>query len=614
MLKTLRLSAAALVCVFCTPAWALRPLVIIDPGGAPPEVLQSITDAVDAITLLAEDQDVREVARLRRRAWDAAQAALQTQGYFAAKVDLDVSEAEGDQPEFWDISIDTGQRTKVQHLGLDFSGAIMQPAYSHRRQQLYDDWLLKPGMPFINDQWSSAKDSLLDQVRSQDFYFASYAKTQALIHPDAAQADLDLVVKSGPAVKMGELQVIGLKRVPESLVRQYVRYEPGQAYNQELLDDWQQSLQSTDFFRGAFVTLDDGTAPAPESPLEDNATVAPRSSLQRHDMDASEPVTLPVRVQLTEGLARSFKGSLGVDSDHGVRAEGLYHQNVVFGKAVALETGAGIDKDNQRLFFDLHLPPNNDASKDSLGILYDHSDIQGLETHMAGLGWKRSQNRKGAGNSRVEYEVHWGGQLSYEKNRISDSDNYEVPSVVASWQWLRRDVNSKYDPREGNLLEVGLGVGMNIKNRQPFYRTSLRAQQWWSFSERDIVSLRGQVGKVWTHTDKLPQEFLWRTGGSRTIRGYRYNSIGVKDGSATVGAPALGIVSLEYTRYFTDIFGANVFVDAGDAAASFKDFQWHLGYGAGVVANTPAGPFYVDLAWAQKDRRVRLVFSIGIAF
>ncbi len=590
-------------------AHAVQPEVIIDPGGAPPEVLQEITEAVGAITRLAEDQDVREVARLRRRAWDAARAALQTQGYFSPVVTLDVSEGAPGGAEFWDLSIEPGERSRVRLLGLHFTGAIEGEAYAGRREALREEWPLRPGMPFINGDWSSAKTTLLDEVGRKEFYFARYARTRATVDPEAAAADLDVTVDSGPPVRLGPLHVEGLKRVPESLIARYVRYDPGDPYDQDRLDAWQEALQSTSFFRGAFVTLEEpGAAPAATEP---NGIPVPAPP-ERPSGDA--PVDLPVRVQVTEAPARRASGSLGLDSDHGVRVEGLYRQNIVFGLPVWIETGAGVDPDRQRAFFDVHLPPTLAGYHDSFGVLYEHTDIEGQENSRAGLGWTRTQKRQGAGNSRVEYETQWGGLVTHDKTRIVGGESYEVPSWSASWKWLRRDVDAKYDPHEGNLIELGLGAGTTLDDWEPFYRASLRGQQWWPLGRRDVLTVRGEVGKVWSDTSRLPQDFSFRTGGSRTIRGYRYQSIGIESGEAIIGAPALALASIEYVHYFTDLLGASVFVDAGDAAPSFSEMDWHVGYGTGLAVRTPAGPFYVDLAWSQKDRRLRLHFSLGIAF
>src|SRR3546814_7451264 len=96
------------------------------------------------------------------------------------------------------------------------------------------------------------------------------------------------------------------------------------------------------------------------------------------------------------------------------------------------------------------------------------------------------------------------------------------------------------------------------------------------------------VGKVWSDTDRLPQDFGYRTGGARTIRGYRYQSIGLDRGDAVVGAPALAVASIQYTHYFTEMLGMNYFIDVGDAAESFGDMDPAIGIGVGLSVRTPA--------------------------
>ena len=578
--------------VLAHSAYAARPEVIIDPGGVPPAALQSITGAVDAITRLAEDQDGGEVTRLRRRAHDATVSALETQGYFSPIVTLEV----GEDPlgETWDIIIEPGELTHVDKVDLNFKGQIERPEFVSRVQTLKEDWPLEKGMPLINESWSKAKTSLLDAVSRKDFFFARLSHTQATVDAEKAKADLFIDVDSGPRVRLGELNTSGLKRVPPSLIERYVQYTPGDPYDQDLLDEWQQGLQSTSFFRGAFVTL--------------NQDQAAQVTLPNGE------VQLPVQIDVSEAPARRFTTSLGVDSDHGLRVEGLYRQNVVFGQPIWTETGIGLDKDRQRAFFDVHLPPTRSGYKDSVGLLYDQSDIEGLDNSRVGLGWKRRQERKAAGDGREEYETQWGLIVAHDKTRFSGADGYDVPTMVGTWQWLRRDVDSKYDPREGNLIDFGVGAGVTLDKREPFYRSSLRVQQWWPVGRRDVLTVRGEVGKVWSNTERLPQDFGYRTGGSRSIRGYRYQSIGIDRGDAVIGAPALAVAGIEYTHYFTEQLGMNFFIDAGDAAESFGDMDIALGYGVGAAFRTPAGPFFVDLAYGQRDKRLRLHFSLGIAF
>ncbi len=588
-----RINAGALIFTFTVGlSFAQAPTVIIDPGGVPPAALGSINEAVEAITRLTEDQDGGEVSRLRRRAHQATLSALETQGYFTPVVTLEAGQDVGG--ETWDITIEPGERTVIRDVNIDFTGHITRPEYEDRVNTLRDDWPLTKDMPFINASWSKAKEDLLYEVSRKDFYFARLSRTKATIRADESKADLSVRVNSGPKVRMGELQVFGLKRVPRKLVERYVKYSEGDAYDQELLENWQQALNSTAFFRGAFVTLN------------------PDDAGQR--VLANDEIQLPVRVQVAEGAARIIRTSLGVDSDNGPRAEFLYRQNVVFGEPVQLETGLGVDKKRQRAFLDVHFPPTYSGFVDSVGVLADRSDIQGVRNTRVGIGWNRTQERKAAGDSRVDYMTRLGLVVAHDTTRYKGAEKFSVPTGVATWTWRRRDVNNIYDPREGNLIEFGLGAGLTLDKSEPFYRSSLRAQKWWDIGKHDVLSLRGEVGKVWTKTSRLPEDFGYRTGGSRTIRGYRYQSIGIEHGDAIIGAEALAVLSLEYTYYFTPELGMNLFVDAGDAAPSFKDLKWHVGYGTGVTYRTPAGPFSVSLAYGQRDKRLRLHFSLGIAF
>lgn len=582
------------VCAEFTPKEKEAPEVIIDPGGVGPKALKAIYGAVDAITRLAEDQDVEEISRLRRRAREATLSALETEGYFDAVVTLEVGE--DFKGETWDIIIEPGEKTHVQKVNIEFAGEITKPEFTERVSSIRQAWKLKPGDVFLNKAWSDSKTDLLESVKNKDFYYARYLHTRATVVADKSIADLELSVRSGPRVRMGALEMEGLKRVPEKLVRRYVRYQPGDPYDKDKLDDWQQALQSTTFFRGAFVTLKD----------DDH---------DQHAISDTE-VELPVLVRVTEAPARRFTGSFGVDSDHGLRVEGLYRQNIVFGQPVWTETGLGVDKNRQRFFSDVHFPPTYKGFKNSAGVVYEHHDTEGLKQTRAAAGVKSKYDFDTTG--RVDYETQISLMAVWDETKIKgEPSTQRDESLEAVWQLLRRDVDNKYDPREGNLFDLNLGVNYPVRkknNSETLYRAGLRAQQWIPIGKNDVLMLRAELGKVWPHTHRIPMGFGFRTGGARSIRGYKYLSIGERRGDAIVGAPALAVASIEYQHFFNSTYGVSVFTDVGDAGESFKDLTPYWGYGIGAAIRTPAGPFYADVAYGQKTKDIRLHFSLGIAF
>lgn len=569
------------------------PEVIIMPGGLAPEDLSVVDAAISSVVRQADDQDSREADRIRRRGRDAVLSSLATRGYFDPVVTLEVGEDfEG---ETWDISIEPGELTRVQSVNNEFVGTIANsPSYEQRLETIRQDWGLPKDEVFINRTWSNSKNSLLEAVAADDFYLARMTQSQALIDPDESTADLHTLIDSGPAVRLGHTEVHGLRRVPLSLIRRYVRYEPGEAFSQQKLDEWQQTLQSTNFFRGAFVTVK-----KPDDPT----------------IYEEDEATLPVLVRVTEGAARVVSGAVGFDDVNTFRVEGLYRQNVVWNQPISLEVGASLGLKEQRGYLDIYRAPNYDGTVDSFGLVARHSDYSDEEVSRFALGWRRTNEFKLDPHSRVEYESRLSSAIAYDEVRRKGQPKFELPNAVMTYDLLRRDVDNKFDPRSGNLIAVGLGVGADLERGDPFARTSVRAQQWWPVGRRDNITVRAEVGYVHAKTStRIPDDFGYRTGGAGSIRGYRYFGIGEDIHKSVVGTRALAVASVEYTHYFNDTFGIAYFVDAGDAAPKFKDMKMHVGYGVGARIKTPAGPLFLDVAYGQRDRKLRWHFSLGMAF
>lgn len=98
------------------------------------------------------------------------------------------------------------------------------------------------------------------------------------------------------------------------------------------------------------------------------------------------------------------------------------------------------------------------------------------------------------------------------------------------------------------------------------------------------------------------------------MRGYAYQSLGIQEGSATLGARYLVTVSAEYTHWFDEQWGMALFADAGQAADNRDVFKLAPGYGVGARYKSPVGPLAIDVAWGQLDNAVRMSFSLAVPF
>ena len=57
-----------------------------------------------------------------------------------------------------------------------------------------------------------------------------------------------------------------------------------------------------------------------------------------------------------------------------------------------------------------------------------------------------------------------------------------------------------------------------------------------------------------------------------------------------------------------------VAADIGDAADTVRRLDLNVGYGGGIRWRSPVGPLALDLARAHNDGKLRLHFSIAVAF
>ena len=98
------------------------------------------------------------------------------------------------------------------------------------------------------------------------------------------------------------------------------------------------------------------------------------------------------------------------------------------------------------------------------------------------------------------------------------------------------------------------------------------------------------------------------------MRGYAFESLGVRRGDAVLGGRYLAVASIEYTHWFAPVWGIAAFADAGDAWDEGDQYQPVLGVGAGARFRTPIGPVRVDVAYGEEVKAWRLHFSVGFVF
>ena len=514
------------------------------------------------------------VRRLRQKITDL----LATEGYFSPKLDFDTI---GDVPV---VKVEAGQQAKIASVELRFKGPLGEEAFADRREALRNAWLLPEGEPFRQTDWSTAKDRLLQAVATRDFAAASLNESLADVDPQTASVHLHVSVESGPAYGLGPVEIEGLGDYGPELVARYNSLKEGEPYSAERLLALQTTLQNTPYFSAVEVEV---------------------------DREATDPAHAPVKIRLVEAKPRRMSVGVGYSSNTGARFELGYRDANFADRAWQLSSGVRLEQKKQAAFSDLFFPPDENGARNSVGALVEHSDISGLVTTRQSIGIARNR-------SRGDIDTQIGLSLQRELRKVADGEPDTRQALALNWAWTRRQVDSVLDPRRGYVFAVQLGGGARAAlSDANFVRSYGRLAIWLPITSHDVLSLRGEAGYTATRSrSDVPEEFLFRTGGAQTVRGYAYQGLGVKEGSATVGGRYMSAASVELTHWLDASWGVAGFVDAGNAADDIADgfFRPKLGLGLGVRWRSPAGPIAFDLAYGRDDKRVRPHISISIAF
>lgn len=515
---------------------------------------------------------------MMRRTRHEIENLLATEGYFASRIRMD--RASSGQ---WVVEVEPGEQARIEAVELVIAGDLgADERQAARRDALRAAWSLPAGTPFRQAGWDAAKQQLLDDVAARDYAAARIAASQAEVDPATARVRLSVTLDSGPPFRFGELQVSGLERLPENLVRRLSTLEPGQRYDQARLMAFQRALQNAPQF--ASVTVD-------------------------IDRDVANADAAPVRVLVTEARSRHLAFGGGYSTNTGARAEVNWRDVNLLGRGWELSTGLRIEQRRQTAYADIFLPPTRSGYLDSVGAVWENKDVEGLRTVRQALGVVRARTR---GDIETSVGLRYQREQLRPDGGLASSRN----ALTANWSWTRRRVDDPFHPRDGTVLRVELGGGSRLAlSEQDFLRGYGRAVRYVPVGERDVLILRGEAGVTLASSrEGIPQDFLFRTGGAQTVRGYAFESLGVRDGEATLGGRLMAAASAEYVHWFLPKWGAAAFVDVGDAADDRAGFSLKTGYGVGARWLSPAGPIALDLAYGRAERRLRLHFAIAVAF
>ncbi|HEU4924802.1 MAG TPA: BamA/TamA family outer membrane protein [Burkholderiales bacterium] len=452
---------------------------------------------------------------------------------------------------------------------------------------------IAPGAPAVAADILAGRDRLLGALLDEGHALARVEPPVAYENPAQRVLDLTFEVDAGPRVDLGEIRIGGLREVDETFVRNRLLVHPGDRFSPSSIERARQDLLSVGVFSGVTAQLEDRLDASGRLPLGFDVQERPRRALG-----------------LSAAYSTDLGGSLGASWSHRNlfgKAEQLNLSASLINLGGTAATGIGYNLSGQ--FIKPDFRRRDQALELKLGALEQSLEAYDQTAILGGVNLTR------------KLTPTWtaGVGLSPIQERITQQGITRDYTLLGTPLSLRYDSTGRANP----LVDPTRGVIGNATLTPTFSFGSDTGSAFFTLMQvgaatfldlarfdlapvgRSVIAMRAMIGTALGASQfDLPPDQRFYGGGSATVRGFRYQSIGPRfEDGQPAGGTSIDAAAIEFRQRLFGNFGAVAFVDAGHVSESGGPFQGktHVGAGVGVRYYTAIGPLRVDLAVPLTD-------------
>ena len=525
--------------------------------------------------------------------YDRVQTVLQAFGYYQSTVTITI---DGTSVNDTDLA---GKLDKVpEGQSVEAKIAIVKgPLFRLRKIEVHGDLPpglnameklgLKPGQAAVASDILGAGTKLLTVLEEDGYALAKVDTPIATEDAPAQSIDVVFNATTGRRATVGAIRFTGLHDVNEDFVRRRLLLQQGQLYQPSKIDAARQDLLALGVFSGVSVKADDTIAPDGSLPVTFDFQERPGHAVgvtgaYSTDLGASAKVTWSDRnlfgnaEQLNLSAAATGLGGTAT-TDLGYNITGQFIKPDFPQRDTSLEFDAAALKQSLQAY-DQRAFTAGPSLHRKFGPLWTGSiGVTGTREHIV-------QEKVGSNFTLVGLPI----TANYDSTGLTDPTMDPTHGIRAAF--IVTPTESLGHPTSTfAILQVSGSTYLDIGD--------------WIFGAkpgRSILAFRGLIGSVQGASQfELPPDQRFYGGGSATIRGFKYQSVGpLFPDLNPMGGTAIDAGTIEYRQRFFDNFGAAVFVDGGQVSAGNMPFSGtvRIGTGFGLRYYTPVGPVRLDIA------------------
>ncbi|MCG6971077.1 MAG: outer membrane protein assembly factor BamA [Gammaproteobacteria bacterium] len=527
------------------------------------------------------------------------------------------------------INIKEGEQFTVKDF--DLSGDMVVP-----KEELRELVLLEPGDVFSRQLLVQSTNKINDRLGVEGYAFAN-VNAIPKIDDEKKEVSITFFVDPGKRVYVRRINITGNTKTKDEVIRREMRQMEGGWISTPLINRSKIRLQRLGFFDN--VNVETPAVPGTTDQVDVNFSVVEGSTGNFSagiGYGQEGGFLFNTSVTLNNYLGTGKRVKLEVNNDRINKIYSFSYQNPYF---TMNEISSGI-----RLLY-----RSTDAAQANLSDFYTDVKEGGLNFGIPiseftrlnfDVSYKDTDLSLGASAPRSYRE--WVKLVSGEG---IDTARFKTYSTEASYSYDSR--NRAIFPDRGLYSRIGAEVALPGGDLE-YYRLSYQLRFYVPFSDQVSLLLGGEYGygdgygEEGTGKAILPFFENFYAGGTRSVRGYKGNTIGPRDAycpnddlicaNPVRGDPVggnekiLGRAELYFPVPFTDEpsrnFRLSMFVDTGrlDSNVPFviNDNDFRTTYGVAAVWITPVGALVFNWAWPidpkEGDEIERFQFNIGAPF
>lgn len=530
---------------------------------------------------LEEDQ----VRRAHRQAESEIRQALQAFGHYRPTIRSRLETT----PEAWvaRYAVEPGPAVHIADLEITVAGP---GADDPKLRRVIAETQLQEGAPLRHADYTATKRKLIETAVAGGYLDAEYRASELRVRPAAGEADIRLLLATGPAYHFGEVRV-AQEILEPSLVARMVPVAPGDRLTSRRLLELQFALADTDYFQRVSVDIQRERA----VPMDGSA--GPAGALR-----------VPVVVQTEPRPPRKYRLGFGYGTDTGPRLSAGLELRRINRAGHHFRTDLMVSQVRQNLAARYQIPIAN-VRTDRLSFTgsYQRAELGDGISDKYTLGISRDRVLQGWQNSLY---------TRYSLERFEFTDDTEVSRLLTPGLSLSRtQADNAIRTHRGWSFYLDVhGAREGFLADTSFTQVRGRLQAVLGLGSRLRLLARGEAAADFTgRFGKLPASERFFAGGDRSVRGYAYQSLAPKNAAGdVVGGQYLSTGSVEADLRVIGNWGVAAFYDAGNAADEWPPTPV-AGAGGGLRWFSPIGTIRLDYAVPQDapDRDYRIHFSMG---